>query len=148
MVAVRFAVHGDASQAAKLSPIKQHSARISELLAGMSVKTFVAAKFSAAIPTADRPSALAAFADSSAAPPTPSASGAAPPSPPERMAAGSDSSEARHGRISPCAANPGASVRNGDKCSASPDPTGEREPYERGMSLTTRITPSRVCERV
>eukprot|EP00290_Baffinella_frigidus_P023849 CAMPEP_0180264318 /NCGR_PEP_ID=MMETSP0987-20121128/45751_1 /TAXON_ID=697907 /ORGANISM="non described non described, Strain CCMP2293" /LENGTH=533 /DNA_ID=CAMNT_0022234607 /DNA_START=382 /DNA_END=1987 /DNA_ORIENTATION=+ len=92
-----------------------------------SVKTFVAAKFSAAIPTADRPSALAAFADSSAAPPTPSASGAAPPSPPERMAAGSDSSEARHGRISPCAANPGASVRNGDKCSASPDPTGERE---------------------
>mmetsp|Transcript_9529 Transcript_9529/g.22419 ORF Transcript_9529/g.22419 Transcript_9529/m.22419 type:complete len:470 (+) Transcript_9529:173-1582(+) len=92
-----------------------------------SVKTFVAARFSAAIPAADRPSALAAFADSSAAPPTPSASGAAPPSPPERMAAGSDSSEARHGRISPCAANPGASVRNGDKCSASPDPTGERE---------------------
>ncbi|KAJ1464329.1 hypothetical protein T484DRAFT_1869788 [Baffinella frigidus] len=92
-----------------------------------SVKTFVAARFSAAIPAADRPSALAASADSSAAPPTPSASGAAPPSPPERMAAGSDSSEARHGRISPCAANPGASVRNGDKCSASSGPTGERE---------------------
>ncbi|KAJ1464325.1 hypothetical protein T484DRAFT_1758181, partial [Baffinella frigidus] len=82
--------------------------------------------FSAAIPAADRPSALAAFVDSSAAPPTPSASGAAPP-PPERMAAGSDSSEARHGRISPCAATPGASVRTGDKCSASPHLTGERE---------------------
>jgi len=74
---------------------------------------------------------LAAFDGSCAAPPTSSASDATLPAPPERMADGSDSTEARHGRISPCAATPSratdVSARDGDKRSASPHPIGERE---------------------
>jgi len=61
------------------------------------------------------PAALAAPAGSSAAPPTSSASVATLPAPPERMADGSDSSEARRGRISSRAAIPCAS-RKDDTC--------------------------------
>jgi len=60
----------------------------------------------------------------------PDASDVTLPAPPERMAESSDSTEARHGRMSPCVATPRSidvSSCDGDKSSASPDPTGERE---------------------